>query len=151
MERTLRRMHGADAQALARAREQMTQLRKEMAGPGATGLETLLTERIAVCQLHLDAVELEYAKAFDEDSRQALQKRITQAHNRFVSAVKALASVKKMRLPDVQVNIGQKQINLAGVEAQAASVALSAFELPSLPAGAAFVLEEKQAEAGERS
>ena len=41
------------------------------------------------------------------------QKRMDRAHNRHLSAVRALAQVRRMA-PPVQINIADKQINNAG-------------------------------------
>ena len=42
------------------------------------------------------------------------QRRQERAHKRYLSAVKALAQVRRLELPAVQVNIGQNQINAIG-------------------------------------
>ncbi len=36
------------------------------------------------------------------------------AHNRYLSAIKTLATVRKLALPILQVNIAKKQVNVAG-------------------------------------
>jgi hypothetical protein len=41
------------------------------------------------------------------------QRRIDAAHARFLSAVKTLATIRKLALPALQVNIGKNQVNLA--------------------------------------
>ncbi len=43
------------------------------------------------------------------------QQRIERAQRRYLAAIKALAQVRKLGVPAVQVNIGDKQINVAGV------------------------------------
>ena len=40
------------------------------------------------------------------------QRRIDRAQKRFLSAIKALALVRRLQLPAVQVNIGEKQMNI---------------------------------------
>jgi hypothetical protein len=40
------------------------------------------------------------------------QKRIDIAHRRYLSAIKAFAQVRHLKLPAAQVNIGEKQINV---------------------------------------
>jgi hypothetical protein len=41
------------------------------------------------------------------------------AHKRYLSALKALAQVRKLALPVLQVNIADKQLNVANVAAPA--------------------------------
>jgi hypothetical protein len=43
----------------------------------------------------------------------AHRKRIEQAARRFLRAIKALAAVRRLQLPAMQVNIGEKQVNVA--------------------------------------
>jgi hypothetical protein len=43
------------------------------------------------------------------------QRRLDHAHRRYLSALKALALVRKLALPVLQVNIAKKQVNVAGV------------------------------------
>ena len=42
------------------------------------------------------------------------QKRQDRAHRRFLSSVKALAQVRRLLGPSVQVNIAEQQVNVAG-------------------------------------
>lgn len=42
------------------------------------------------------------------------QRKIDAAHRRFLSAVRTLAQIRKLALPNLQVNIGQNQVNVAG-------------------------------------
>ncbi len=48
---------------------------------------------------------------WEEDERH--RKRIDQAERRYVRSIKALAEVRRIQLPTVQVNIGEKQVNVA--------------------------------------
>ncbi len=41
-------------------------------------------------------------------------RRIEQAERRYLRAIRELAQVRKIQQPTVQVNIGDKQINVAG-------------------------------------
>jgi hypothetical protein len=91
-------------------------LRGELAGPMPTPLERLLVERIALCWLSLHDAELRFAQMPDLNIRQAeyWQNRIDRAHRRYLSAIKTLATVRKLALPALQVNIARKQVNIAG-------------------------------------
>jgi hypothetical protein len=42
------------------------------------------------------------------------QKRIDAAHRRYLSAIKTLATVRKLALPALQVNIARRQVNVLG-------------------------------------
>lgn len=79
-----------------------------------TPLENLLVERIIVCYLESNYIEMLIATTKDFRGREMLLKRQNSAHKRYITAVKALAQVRRLQLPMVQVNIGQNQVN-AGI------------------------------------
>ena len=94
-------------------------LREELAGPEPSPLEALLVARIAACWLFLNLAEYEYYRRLggggltwqqDHDH----QRRIDRAQKRYLGAIKALAAVRKLELPALQLNIADKQINVAG-------------------------------------
>jgi len=91
-------------------------LRAELAGPTPTPLETLLVERIVACWLHLHHLELIYASkdSMSLELGTYYQRSIDRAQRRYLSAIKALALVRKLALPVLQVNIAKKQVNVAG-------------------------------------
>ena len=43
------------------------------------------------------------------------QHRITVAHNRYLSAIRTLAQVRRLQVPAMQVNIAEQQLNVAGI------------------------------------
>lgn len=91
-------------------------MRQELAGDHASPLERLLVSRIVICWLHLQLCEKKMTEQHDFmplDVAAYQHKRLEQAHNRFMSAIKKLAEVRKLQLPTMQINIGQKQVNLA--------------------------------------
>ena len=92
-------------------------LKAELAGPNPTPLERLLVERIAACWLQVQYADALFAQKIKDSlsweavrGYQAWQDR---AHKRFLSAVKALALLRRFAIPAVQVNIADKQINVA--------------------------------------
>lgn len=92
-------------------------LRRAWVGEHPTPLEAALGERIAVNWLHLHYVEAKYLEAmgdltYEQDTWHG--KRIEQAERRYLRAIKALAEVRKLQLPAVQLNIGERQVNVAG-------------------------------------
>jgi hypothetical protein len=89
---------------------------QELSGPASSPLERLLVERIVMCWLHLYYTEALYVQNMqDLTLRQSEfhQKRITMAHNRYLSALRTLAQVRRLKVPAVQVNIGEQQVNVA--------------------------------------
>jgi len=106
-------------------RRQMKTLHAQLAGPSPSALESLLVERIVTCWLHLHCYEKENAQRLDGqsvDQSQAHGRRVDQAQRRYLSAIKALAQVRRLDLPAVQVNIGQHQniakkvVNVGGIQ-----------------------------------
>ncbi len=92
-------------------------LRRAWAGDDPTPLETALAERVAACWLYLHYVEAKYLQVvgdltYEQDTWHC--RRIEQAERRYLRAIRELAQVRKIQQPTVQVNIGDKQINVAG-------------------------------------
>jgi hypothetical protein len=93
-------------------------MRAELAAPSDGPLERLLVDRIIVCWVHLQYAEITYAQALgslDVEWTEAYQKRIDRAHRRYLSAIRSLAQVRRLRVPtSVQINVGEQQTNVAG-------------------------------------
>jgi hypothetical protein len=94
----------------------MKSLRAELAGATPTPLESLPVEHIVSCWLHLYHLETICAgkESMSLDLGSYYQRSITSAHQRYLSAIKALAVVRKSALPALQVNIAHQQVNVAG-------------------------------------
>src|SRR5215510_5031143 len=91
-------------------------LRSQLLGPQPTPLEKLLVERICICWLAIQHAELHSAKRFNERAvvlTQSEEHRLDKVHQRFLSAIRELARVRKLLQPttNVQVNIGAHQTN----------------------------------------
>lgn len=86
---------------------QLELLRCELSGEAPPPLERLLVERIVSCWLSLHDAELRFIDAKDLSLGQARswQDSIDRAQKRYLSAVKALAQIRKLAQPVVQVNI----------------------------------------------
>ncbi len=99
-------------------------MREELCGPAPTPLEKLLVERIVTCWRQLQDADYRFAHAKDWTIIQAdyHQRRIDRSHKRFLSAVKTLATVRRLAVPVLigQVNIAQKLVNKVGVAIQGA-------------------------------
>jgi hypothetical protein len=119
-ETILRHMSGADglwSQHLTST--DLRALERELLREGNSALEQLLVRRIGLCYLFLHYLEFLYALDLDKpknsQNHSLLLKRIHQASERYLSAVRTLAQVRKLQLPNLQVNIGQKQVNMLGL------------------------------------
>jgi len=113
------------------ARFQVGALGRHLAGEHPTPLERLLAERAALCWLSLYYFETIHAQnlpTLSLDAQEFHLRRIEGAHRRLLSAVKALAQVRRLQLPAVQINVGGQvnvgerqvnmgQVNVAGVTA----------------------------------
>ena len=93
-------------------------LRREVAGPAPSPLERLLADRVALGWLGLAVAEGTYHQALerrlDRGDDEFHQRRVERAQRRYLAAIRALATVRRLAVPTLQVNIGEKQINVAG-------------------------------------
>jgi hypothetical protein len=84
-------------------------------GPEATPIERLLVERVLIGWLHLHGLEVSSAGMIDTSGGAVtIERAITSAHKRYIAAIKALALVRRLAIPALQINIAKKQVNLAG-------------------------------------
>jgi hypothetical protein len=109
-------MTGTDVIAQEILTRQLQALQADVAGPAATPLEHLLIERIAMCWLQMQQADLTAAQMLAKPSpvqESWVQQRQDRAQGRLLSAIKALAQVRKLLRPSatVQVNIAQ-QVNV---------------------------------------
>jgi hypothetical protein len=79
-------------------------LRAELAGPSPGPVERLLVERVVACWLHLSHLEMLYAQkdSMTLDVGMYFQRCLSAAQRRYLSALKALALVRKLALPSGQ-------------------------------------------------
>ncbi len=89
-------------------------MRKELLGESPTPVERLLVERVVACWLQVQDADIRYAGAKDLNIKQAdyHQRRMDATHRRYLAALKALALVRKLAVPALQVNIARKQVNV---------------------------------------
>jgi hypothetical protein len=84
----------------------------------ATPLEQGLIEHAALCWMRLQSVEQGYSGNLAQGCTLALadywERRLSAAQRRYLRACETLARVRRLRLPAVQVNIADKQVNIAG-------------------------------------
>jgi hypothetical protein len=97
-------------------KHQLESMRIEVAGQNPSPLERLLAERVVATWLEVQLFSGLYAMGMKNETRSQgdyRQKRLDRAHRRHLSAVKAMAQIRKMG-PAVQINIAEKQINTSG-------------------------------------
>jgi hypothetical protein len=97
-------------------KHKMKALRRDLAGPEATPIEKLLVDRIVICWLQVQMADLAQAK--EESQTIALERfqlrRQDSANRRYLAAIRTLATIRKMALPVLQINVGQNQVNMTG-------------------------------------
>jgi len=102
-----------------RVKAHLQKLAQELAGPAPTPLEALLVDRIVTCWLEVQYIDSllisTYANAGSYKQGEYIQRRQERAHQRYLSTIKALAQIRRLALPAVQVNIGQNQVNTQAV------------------------------------
>lgn len=96
----------------------MQTIREDLAGPNPTPLERLLVERIALCWLSLHDAEVRLAGFKNPTIAQGdyWQRKIDHSHRRYLTAIKTLATIRKLGIT-LQVNIAKQQTNIAGTVA----------------------------------
>jgi hypothetical protein len=88
---------------LESARRKAAQLRTELAGPAPSPLERLLVERVVACWLQTNFADASYAqmKGTSPAQHTAALRRQDSAQLRYLQAVKALATVRRLLRPGV--------------------------------------------------
>ncbi len=96
-------------------RRKIDAVRDKLAGPDPTPLERILCERVPLCWFDANEMDRRSVEQSNIDLRIAeyRESRRDRAHRRFLAACKTLATVRKLALPALQVNIGQSQVNVA--------------------------------------
>lgn len=100
-------------------REQMRDMQQRIAGDNPTPLERLLADRVVMCWFDVQDHELRYSMLNGESTYKQFEWRsrmLDRARNRYLSAVIALAKIRRLALPAMLVNIADKQINTMGAE-----------------------------------
>lgn len=91
---------------------QMERDAEELAGPNPSPLEKVLAERVAISRFRCYYYECLCAMGLRKDTLNVddhKHKRLARAQRDFLSACRALAQVRKLELPFVQVNVADKQ------------------------------------------
>ena len=117
----LGKMTGEDLATGELFRSQLNAMREEIAGENPSPLERLLAERIVATWLQIQLFEGLYARGMSKGSMPIArdgyhQKRLDHAYRRHLSAIRALAQIRKLLKGGTitQINIAEKQINTTG-------------------------------------
>jgi len=110
----IRNEYGDNYAGIAFTHRQIGRIRAGLAGPDPSPLEAILAERAALCWYTVNQAERHIARAEGLTIDQAAyhQRKISAAHARFLAAVKALAVVRRLALPAVQMHVEQR-VNVA--------------------------------------
>jgi hypothetical protein len=98
---------------------QLEAMREQIAGINSSPLERLLSERVVLTWLAVQLFEALYAQNMRNltiPQAEHHQKRLDRAHGRHLSAIRALAQIRKLLKGTAmtQINIAEKQINTTG-------------------------------------
>jgi hypothetical protein len=108
---------GDDAVKAAALRRRAEALRYDLNGPAGSPLERLLVERIVMTWLGVVEAERLALNVGDRSLKQAdyYDRRLDRAQRRHLASIKALAVVRRLALPVVQLNIAERQVNVGQV------------------------------------
>lgn len=108
---------GKDLAAVEGLTRKLELLREELGGPNPSPLERLLVERIAACWLETQLADLCFAQGQESCTLaqgEYRQRRMDRAQKRYLSAIKALATIRKLAVPSIRVHVAMEQVNVAG-------------------------------------
>ena len=91
------------------------QLKADLEGPDPSPLERLLVERIVCCWILANYADAIYGQGMADRSWAAdecLQRRQDKTERRLAHACKALAQIRKLLGPNIQINVAEKQVNV---------------------------------------
>jgi hypothetical protein len=101
-------------------RTDLDRVASELAGPDPTPVEKVLAETAALSWFALRMHEAQYVggatseQGFTIPQSEHSQRRVERAHRRLMATLKMLATVRRLGVPALQVNIARNQVNVAG-------------------------------------
>jgi hypothetical protein len=124
-------LSGEDLAVREAINAKLATMRKELLGENPTPVEVLLVERVVACWLQVQDAEIKLGHHGDMSIRQAdfHQRRLDATNRRYLAALKALALVRKLAVPALQINVAKKQVNVVAPAAVTAAPAAK----PALP------------------
>lgn len=100
------RLAGNDHRIREAVLRKLELLRQDLGTTQANALDRLLVERVVACWLHLHYLELTASEFSSVAERH--HKHIQRAHQNYLSAIKTLATVRKLARPTIHVRIAQE-------------------------------------------
>jgi hypothetical protein len=97
-------------------RRKIDAIQAELEGESPTPIERLLAERASLCWFiayWYENISVN-TDGWSVQQVELQQRKIDRAHGRYLTALRALAQVRKLAVPALQVNIAKTQVNLAG-------------------------------------
>lgn len=99
-------------------RRDMDTFAAELAGPAPSPVERVLAETAAVSWFALRLAEAQWAGAATEGGlalvqSEHCQRRVDRAHRRLLATLKTLATVRRLGVPAIQLNVARHQLNVA--------------------------------------
>lgn len=102
-------------------RQELRNIIADLVGPDPSPVERVLAETAAINWFALRLFEARYSGSATSGEGLALvqsehqQRRIDRTHRRFLSTIKTLATVRRLALPAVQINVARQQVNQVNV------------------------------------
>lgn len=139
----LKLLTGEDELARDAVNRNLEKMKRDILGANPSPLERLLAERICACWVQVQHAEWLFAtKVKAGVSLQFgdyLQRLVDRANHRYMAAIRALAQIRRLTAPVVQVNVAEKQINVATTQMNALPVtsaeAIAESSMPALATG----------------
>ena len=101
-------------------RARMADIKTDLGYEGASGVERLLIDQIALSWLRVGEAEAMYSQVMSGshnfDKAQYAEKRLTACTKRYTYLLEALARVRRTMIQAVQINIADKQIVMGAVD-----------------------------------
>jgi len=93
-------------------------MRQDLGYEQATALERLLLDQVALCWLRLHYVEFHHTAASNGEAPPTLkdhwERKLSATQRRYLRACETLARVRRLNLPSLQINVADRQVNVAG-------------------------------------
>lgn len=100
-----------------RLQKEMEEQIQEYAGPAPSPIERTLAETATLSWFVLRLFEATYVSSSQSEDGLTIKqadfhlRRIDRAHRRLLSTLKTLATVRRLALPALQINVGSQQVN----------------------------------------
>ena len=92
-------------------------MRRELGYDTSPMLEQMLIDHLLLCWVRLQLAEHAYTGCLKEggtlNQGEFWEKRLSAVQRRYLRAVESLARIRRMNLPTIQINVADKQVNVA--------------------------------------